>query len=100
MDTEITPDGAAAPERGHFRRNVGFIASLIRVHPKPFFIAVGGAAVFAICTIASSFAIGWVIDHVILPRFEDGSVAASSVIAGIAMVIGICIFRAISFMPQ
>ena len=95
MDTEITPDGAAAPERGHLRRNVGFIASLIRVHPKPFFIAVGGAAVFAICTIASSFAIGWVIDHVILPRFEDGSVAASSVIAGIAMVIGIGILRAI-----
>ena len=79
MDTEITPDGATAPERGHFRRNVGFIASLIRVHPKPFFIAVGGAAVFAICTIASSFAIGWVIDHVILPRFEEGSVGVSTV---------------------
>ena len=28
MDTEITADGATAPERGHFRRNVGFIASL------------------------------------------------------------------------
>ena len=95
MDTEITPDGGGAPERGHLRRNVGFIVSLIRVHPKAFFTAVGGAAVFAICTIASSFAIGWVIDHVILPRFEDGSVAASSVIAGVAMVIGIGIFRAI-----
>ena len=95
MQTELTPEGAAAPERGHFRRNVGFIASLVRVHPKPFFIAVGGAALFAICTIASSFAIGWVIDHVILPRFEDGHVAIGTVIAGMAMVIGIGIVRAI-----
>ena len=38
------------------------------VHPKLFLVAMGGAAVFALLTVASSFAIGRVIDDVILPR--------------------------------
>ena len=70
--------------------------ALIRVHPKDFFIAVCGAAVFAICTIASSFAIGWVIDQRD-PAALRGRRAwpPDPVIAGIAMVIGIGILRAI-----
>lgn len=94
MDSAVITDGADAPERGRARRNAAFIAALVRVHPKPFFTAVGGAAVFALCTIASSFAIGWVIDHVIFPRFDDGEVATSTVVAGVCMVIGIGVVRA------
>ncbi len=94
MSPETVEEAIGAPGRGRARRNVAFIASLVRVHPRYFAIAVGGAAVFAICTILSSFAIGWVIDNVILPRFEDGSVEATTVLTGVAMVVGIGIVRA------
>ena len=48
---------------------------MVRLHPRVFAIAVAGASVFALCTVASSFAVRWVIDNVILPRFEEGEVA-------------------------
>ncbi|MGA1439350.1 MAG: ABC transporter ATP-binding protein [Ilumatobacteraceae bacterium] len=54
-----------------------------------------GAFVFALCTVASSIAIRWVIDHVILPRFEVGEVATATVVGGCLLVIGIGIVRAI-----
>ena len=51
-----------------------------------FVIAVAGAFVFALCTVASSIAVQWVIDEVILPRFEEGRVATSTVVAGCLLV--------------
>ena len=90
----MSSEGAGAPTRGHTRRNAAFILALVRVHPKDFLIAVSGAAVFAVCTIASSFAVGWVIDNVIMPRFEEGEVAVDTVLIGIGMIIGIGVVRA------
>lgn len=50
---------------------------------------------FALATVASSFAIRWVIDNVILPRFEVGDVATGTVATGVAMIIGIGVVRAV-----
>ena len=36
----------------------------------------------------------WVIDDVIVPRFEEGSVAAGTVVAGLGLIIGIGVVRA------
>ena len=77
------------------RRYLGFIRELIALHPKLFTVAVLGAFVFALCTVASSVGLRWVIDHVILPRFEDGEVATSTVIAGCGLIIGIGVVRAL-----
>ena len=80
----------AARAVGHARRNAGFRPGADQGPAEGlFFIAVGGAAVFAVCTIASSFAVGWVIDNVIMPRFEEGEVAVATVLTGIGMIIGI-----------
>jgi len=76
------------------RRNVKFLVSMIRLHPGVFTLAVSGAAVFAISTIASSVAIGWLIDNVILPRFDEGSVAAGTLLTGLGLIIGIGLVRA------
>jgi ABC-type multidrug transport system fused ATPase/permease subunit len=73
---------------------------MVRMKPKLFGIAVAGAAVFAVLTVASSFAISWVIDQVVLPRFEDGEVAVSTVAAGIALVLGIGVVRAIAIVVR
>ena len=56
------------------------VRSLVRVHPKPFIIAVSAAGVFALCTVASSVVLRWIIDHVIDPRFRSGHVATSTVL--------------------
>jgi ABC-type multidrug transport system fused ATPase/permease subunit len=98
-DDPVAPDD----ELGAFartRRNAGFIAELVKVHPKLFVIAMVGAAVFALLTVASSFAIGRVIDRVILPRFDDGEVATSTVLAGLGLVIGVGVLRAVAIVVR
>jgi ABC-type multidrug transport system fused ATPase/permease subunit len=72
-----------------------FIRAMVRRQPKTFAIAVAGASVYALCTVASSIVIRWVIDHVIVPRFEEGEVAVATVVTGCALIIGVGVLRAI-----
>lgn len=73
---------------------VRFVRRIVALHPRLFVIAVSGAFVFALCTVASSVAIRWVIDHVVVPRFDDGSVPVSTVVTGCALIVGIGVLRA------
>lgn len=68
---------------------------MLSLHPRPFVVAFAGAAVFALATVASSFAIQWVIDNVIVVRFEEGAVTNAAVVTGFALIIGIGLIRAI-----
>ena len=70
------------------------LRAMFGLHRRTFLIAVGGAALFALCTVASSMAVEWVTDHVIVPRFEEGSVAAGTVATGVGLIIGIGLLRA------
>jgi ABC-type multidrug transport system fused ATPase/permease subunit len=70
------------------------VAVLTRRHRRPFFIAVGGAGVFAVCTVLSSVAIRRVVDNVLVPRFEDGRVDLAAVMVSLGLVIGIGLLRA------
>lgn len=78
-----------------WRTAARLVRDLVRIHPKPFLIAVSGAAVFALCTVASSVVLRWVIDHVIDPRFRTGHVATSTVLVALGMVVGIGCIRAV-----
>jgi ABC-type multidrug transport system fused ATPase/permease subunit len=84
------------PERrfARGRRYLAFVLELVGIHRTLFVVAVAGAFVFALCTVASSIAVQWVIDEVILPRFEEGRVATSTVVAGCLLIIGIGVLRA------
>src|SRR5262245_53130858 len=77
------------------REYAAFVRAMVRRQPKTFAIAVGGAFVYALCTVASSIVIRWVIDHVIVPRFEEGDVAVATVVTGCALIIGVGVLRAI-----
>jgi ATP-binding cassette subfamily B protein len=77
------------------REHLAFLRAVVRRHPKTFAVAVAGAALYALCTVASSIVISWVIDHVIDPRFKDGDVAAGTVITGCALIVGVGVLRAI-----
>jgi ATP-binding cassette, subfamily B, bacterial len=102
-DTISEEDAAPAAELGAWqrtRRNAGFIVEMVKVHPKLFVAAMGGAAVFALLTVASSFAIGRVIDDVILPRFDEDGVSTSTVLAGLGLVIAIGVLRAVAIVVR
>ena len=66
----------------------------LRLHPRPFAVAVLGAAVFALGTVGSSIAVQWVTDNVIVPRFERGEVATGTLLAGVGLIIAIGLIRA------
>ncbi|MDG2234432.1 MAG: hypothetical protein P8L16_11435, partial [Ilumatobacter sp.] len=68
---------------------------MLALHPRPFVIAFSGAAVFALATVASSFAIRWVIDNVIVVRFDAGEVTSGAVMTGFGLIIGIGLIRAV-----
>ena len=82
------------------RRNAQLITAMVRLHPRLFLAALAGAAVFAICTVASSVAIRWMIDEVILPRFDEGSVDVGAYLTGVALVVGIGLVRAVSVVAR
>jgi ABC-type multidrug transport system fused ATPase/permease subunit len=77
------------------RRYARFLREIVGLHPKLFAVSVAGASLFALCTVASSIVIRWVIDHVVVPRFEDGAVTTATVVTGCALIIGIGLLRAI-----
>jgi ATP-binding cassette, subfamily B, bacterial len=71
------------------------VRAQVAMHPRLFFTAVGGAAVFALCTVASSKALQWLVDNAILPRFDEGDVAVATVVTGCALIVAIGLVRAV-----
>lgn len=78
---------------GRLRRGLRMVRSMVGLHPRMFVLAVTGASIFAICTVLSSVALRWVIDHVIVPRFEDGEVASGTVAAGVTFMLVVGVLR-------
>lgn len=70
------------------------LRALVSRQPGTFAVAVGGAAVFAFFTAGSSLGVRWMIDNVIVPRFETGSVAAGNVLTGTVLLVSIAVIRA------
>lgn len=87
-------------EPSRLRQGVTLIRALVRLHPRLFALAVGGSAIYALCTVASAIALQWVTDHVILPRFDDGHVATSTVLAGLAAILLIGVVRAVGVVTR
>ncbi|MFM7763644.1 MAG: hypothetical protein ACKO73_11885, partial [Acidimicrobiaceae bacterium] len=91
----MTRDSAKADAKSRLSEASQLIRELVRFHPRLFIIAVSGAALFAICTVASSIGLKWMIDRVILVRFESGEIDAAALVAGSVIVIGIGLLRAL-----
>ena len=71
------------------------LVELTRFHRLPFIVAVTGAAVYAVCTVASSFAVSHMVDRVIIPGFESDSGLGTAFFAGSLLIVGVGILRAI-----
>ena len=90
----MIPDSTTSEAKSRLREASHLINQLVRFHPKLFAIAVSGATLFALCTVASSIGLRWMIDRVILVRFEQNIVDLPALIAGSVIVIGIGLLRA------
>ena len=73
-DLPVTPDSTTSEAKSRLKEASHLINQLVRFHPKLFAIAVSGATLFALCTVASSIGLRWMIDRVILVRFEQNIV--------------------------
>ena len=91
LDTEVA---AKTTSQSRLRIGYGLVRDLLKFHPRLFAIAVGGASVYAVCTVASSFGVSYLVDRVILPRFETDTIDTSTYLVGAAIVIGIGLLRA------
>ena len=76
-----------APTGRLLRRGFAVIGAEVRLHPVTFALAVTGAALYAAMTVASSWAVGRVVDRVVVPRFEDGDVATGAVVGTLALLV-------------
>lgn len=82
-------------EQSRFRVAISLLRQLLKLHPRPFLIAVAGASVYAICTVASSFGLGYVVDEVIIPRYRSDFINKQTFFAASCIVIGIGLLRAV-----
>lgn len=87
-------DALAGVPRARLAQAWYLVSNLLRHHKRTFFVAVGGAAVFATCTVASAIVVRWMIDDVITPRFEDGHVRTGTVALVLGTLIALGFIRA------
>jgi ABC-type multidrug transport system fused ATPase/permease subunit len=53
-----------------------------------------GAAVFAICTVGSSWLLRWIIDEVIIRRFDTDTFSISQTLTAVGLLLGLSLIRA------
>lgn len=82
-----------------YRRGARLVWRFMRTHPMPFAVSVIGAVTFSAAAVAVPLAIGRVTDRVITPAFRDG-VTAATVWAGIGIVAGLGVLRAMSIIVR
>jgi ATP-binding cassette, subfamily B, bacterial len=83
---------ATAPQGHLLRRGLHVIGRQVALHPRPFVVAVAGATVYALATVAQSWVLGQGVDRAVTPRFERGrldvgvAVAAACAIVAVGLV--------------
>ncbi|MEQ1874011.1 MAG: ABC transporter ATP-binding protein [Ilumatobacteraceae bacterium] len=84
------PGNTIELSRGHLRVAFRLVRALVKHHKRLFFTAVGGAAVFAACTVLSAAIVRLITDDLIAPRFNDGSVSKKRalVVLGALILVG------------
>jgi ATP-binding cassette, subfamily B, bacterial len=67
----------------------------LRAAPKPFAVGIGGAALYAAMTVASSLVLGWVTDEVLLPMFATGVVDRDLLVLAVIVIVAVATFKAV-----
>jgi len=75
------------------RRGVRLLWLSVRAQPRPFALAVTGAALFAVMAVGGTIILGRVTDEVLIPAFEEGGVERRAVALGAAAIVAASVLR-------
>jgi ABC-type multidrug transport system fused ATPase/permease subunit len=76
-----------------FRRGLGLLVRMVRLHPLSVGLAGTAALVFAFGTVGSAVVLGRITDDVVLPAFEEPGVTGSTVAWGVVALAAITFIR-------
>ena len=79
----------SAPQGRLLRRGLRVIGRQVALHPRPFVIAVLGAMVYAVGTVAQSWVLGQVVDRAVTPRFETGQLRTGAAVAAACAIVAV-----------
>jgi ATP-binding cassette subfamily B protein len=93
-------DDERAEGRGSTRAGFGVLLVAIRREPWIFTLSTLGSVLFGALTVADAWVLGWSTDHVVLPAFESGEVGSGSLVAILALFLGVAILRAVGIVAR
>ncbi|RVX39556.1 ABC-type multidrug transport system fused ATPase/permease subunit [Nonomuraea polychroma] len=76
------------------RQGLRVLGVAIRTEKAVFALAVLASAVYGGMTVASSWALGWATQHVLLPAFAEGEVASGALWTGVFLIVGTALLKA------
>ncbi|HJR91552.1 MAG TPA: ABC transporter ATP-binding protein [Acidimicrobiia bacterium] len=85
---------APVTARAVLSEGLRLVARYVRARPRPFTLAVLGAALYAAAIIAASRVIGWVTDTAILPVLAEGEDIGGRVRLVVGAILGVAVWKA------
>jgi ATP-binding cassette, subfamily B, bacterial len=82
------------------RRGLRVIGRQVALHPRPFGIAVFGAMVYAVGTVAQSWVLGQVVDRAVTPRFESGELRVEVAVAAAAAIVAVGLVKTVGIITR
>ena len=58
-------------------------------------VALAGSTIYALMTVASAYALGWITQHTILPAFAKGDTTTAGLVGAAALIIGVSIVKCV-----
>ena len=89
-----------APQGRLLRRGLRVISRQVALHPRPFVIAVAGAAVYALGTVAQSWVLGQVVDRAVTPRFETGQLRAGVAVTAACAILAVGLVKTVGIITR
>jgi ATP-binding cassette subfamily B protein len=72
----------------------------IRREPWIFTLSTIGSLLFGVMTVADAWVLGWATDHVVVPAFRDGEIAAGLLWAVLGLFMAVAVLRAVGIVAR
>ncbi|HWD46581.1 MAG TPA: ABC transporter transmembrane domain-containing protein, partial [Actinomycetota bacterium] len=89
-----------APQGRLLRRGLRVIGRQVALHPRPFVVAVLGAMVYALGTVAQSWVLGQVVDRAVTPRFASGQFRAGVAVAAACAIVAVGLVKTVGIITR
>jgi ATP-binding cassette subfamily B protein len=96
----VSTTAPTAPQGRLLRRGLRVIRRQVALHPRPFVVAVLGASIYAVGTVAQSWVLGQVVDRAVTPRFETGQLRAGVAVAAAAAIVAVGLVKTVGIITR